>query len=175
MRIGSLALTCAAVLAFAAPALAQTAASPTAGATDPNRLLRQVTQADLVALVRSRGDTIVNERKQGGVSVLAKTQDGLLYVLKGSVCGTEYATGCLGLSFEVRYDSDSRVTLAKLNDANWQYAATKVVLGENESGKPTVFVIHYTILDNGQRFSNLKIILTNVLDVAPKVSEIIWP
>lgn len=164
------------------PADAQTrnpraaASAPAKTAFDPNRIVTKVSQADLVAIVREGGHTVVSEKEFGDVSVLARTPNGVLFLLIGRVCDLpDYGPGCLGLEYQVRYDADSRVTLDNINTANQSYSATKVYQGPNEEVKDTVYVTHYVILDGGQRMENLATILINVLDIAPKASQVIWP
>ena len=144
-------------------------------AFDSKRILTKITQEDLVAFVRDRGDTIENQRKYGNVSIAAKTESGLFYHLIGTICEQPGVTGCLGVEVQVRYDADSRVTLENINLANRTYSVAKVSYDKNEDDIDTVFVTHYVILDGGQNMGNLAIIITNALDVAPEVADIIWP
>ena len=164
------------------PADAQTrnpraaASAPAKAAFDPNRIVTKVSQADLVAIVRQGGHTVVSEKEFGDVSVLARTSDGVLFLLIGRVCDLpDYGPGCLGLEYQVRYDADSRVTLDNINTANLTWGLTKVYLAQNEEEKDTVFVTSYTVLDGGQKLENLVMILLNVLDIAPQASKVIWP
>lgn len=155
-----------------APRQAATASAP----FDANRIVTKVNQADLVAIVRQNGDTVVSEKEHGDVSVWARTEDGLNYILIGRVCDLpDYGPGCLGLEFQVRYDADANVTFDNINIANQQFNAAKIYRGPNDAGGDTVFVTHYTILDGGQKMGNLKEILINILAIAPQVSKIIWP
>jgi hypothetical protein len=168
----------AAVLALPVAVSAQTGAraAPSPPVFDGDRVLTRVHQEDLVALVRNNGDTLLGERGQGAVSVWAKTADGLNYVVIGTVCDQpDYGPGCLGVDFQVRYDADSRATTDNINRANITYNFAKVSRGFNEEDADTVFVTHYTILDGGQKMENLATILLNLIDVAPKASEIVFP
>lgn len=167
-----------AALVLAVPASAQVgaSASPRQPAFDADRIVTKVQQADLVELVRNSGDTIVSQREQGDVSVLAQTPSGLYYVLVGAACDRpDYGEGCLGIDFQVRYTADEQVTMENINLANLTYSAAKVSLGVNEGNESTVFITHYVILDGGQKMGNLATILINVLDFGPKASSVIWP
>ncbi|WP_435417341.1 hypothetical protein WAB17_10725 [Parerythrobacter aurantius] len=169
----------AAAMAWAAPSWAQVGASQgtsAAGTYSENRVMTRAFQQDLSAIVRANGDTLESEGELGDVSVIARTSDGLVYVIIGTVCDLpDYGPGCLGVDFQVRYDGDDRITADNINTANLSYSAAKVSRGLNESGTDTLFVTHYTMLDGGQNMGNLKVILINLLDIAPKVSAIIWP
>jgi hypothetical protein len=165
--------TAAAALASLA-ALAPGAAS--AQSYDAQRIVTSITQADLVALVRARGDQVVEENAYGDVSVMARDAvDGIIYHLIGKACGQADVTGCLGLDIQVRYDDDSSVTLAKINEANIAYAVAKASYDLGEDDKLLVYITHYMILDGGQRLENIDTTLLNVLGVAPLMANVIWP
>lgn len=160
------------------PAAAQVGASParSSGAYDAERIITKVVQADLAAVVRQRGDSVIGERKQGDYSVQAQTPDGLYYNLIGTACDLpDYGEGCLGIDFQVRYFADNRATMERINEANLTFSAAKVSRGYDEEGTDTVFVTHYTMLDGGQKMGNLEIIIVNLLDIAPQVANIVFP
>ncbi len=143
---------------------------------DPTRLVTRVHQADLVALVLARGDTIVSQQEKGEVSINGKAADGLPYVMIGTACDLpDYGPGCLAIEFQVRYPANDRVTLEAINEANLMYRAAKVTVGPNEDGDMRVFVTYYAIVDEGQTFGNLSTILLNMLSLGPNVSKVIWP
>jgi hypothetical protein len=161
---------------LAAQVGASTGPARAAAAYDAERIVTQINQQDLSAIVLNNGDTVVSEGQMGDVSVHAVTPDGLNYILIGTVCDLpDYGPGCLGVDYQVRYDADYRVTLENINLANLTFSAGKVSRGYNEDGGDTVFITHYTILDGGQKMGNLATILINVLDIAPQVADIIWP
>ncbi len=156
-------------LAYAGPSLAETGISP-------ETMLYEVDLADMEAIVRAVGHTIIHsDDTPEAPMVLGQDPDGLFFVLRGYACQIEDHDGCLGLSFEVRYDADDSVTLENINLANQTYKAGKVSRGMNENGVDTVFVTNYAILDGGQTAGNLGIILTNILAIGPAVADIIWP
>lgn len=173
MRI--IAAILASTLISAAPALAETYTANTSLA-EATRLVKHINAEEMKAIVVANGYTINSVDTSGDEPiVIGQTAEGLFFVLKGQVCNLEGYVDCLGLSIEVRYDADDRVTDANISKANWDYAATKVVRGPNESGADTVFILNYAILDEGQTMGNLATILSNVLAIAPSVVDIIWP
>lgn len=181
LLLASLALIPAVSLLAAQPVLAQgnparnsQSAAPASG--DSSRIVTNVTQADLLEIVSNGDHSVVSQQKQGDVSVLARSPDGLLFVLIGKVCDLpDYGPGCLAVEFQVRYDSDSRVSWENLNLVNQSYAMTKAWFGQDEAGKDTVFISYYAVLDDGQTMKNLETILLNVLEIGPMAAETIFP
>lgn len=163
-------------LSIAAVGSADPATAAQAAPFDAERIVNRINQPDLGVLVRNNGDTVVSEGQQGAVSILAQTPEGLYYNIIGTACDLpDYGKGCLGVTFQVRYDADETVTPENINLANLTYLAVKVMRGANQDGEDTLFVIHYAILDGGQKMGNLDTILDNVLSLGPKVAEIVWP
>lgn len=150
------------------------AGSASAQSYDAQRVVSSITQADLIAMVRTRGDQLVEEKAYGDVSVMARdAEQGIIYHLIGKACEQPGVTGCLGLDIQVRYDADSDVAMAKINEANITYALAKASYDVSEDGEPTVFITHYMILDGGQRLDNIDTTLLNVLNVAPRMASLI--
>ena len=137
-----------------------------------DRIVRSVNLEDLKAIAMAEGHTITETGGEGEVSVRATTDDGLIFHLIGTACGSEYSDDCLGMMVQVRYDDDDEVTEAAINSANLSYAA--VSTWWDKEGK-TVGVTRYIILDGGQRMENLKINLQNALALGPLVADVIWP
>lgn len=176
--LASLTLVPAIAMLASQPVLAQPrgGGSVMSSADDSSRLINRINQAELVELVNNSGHTIVSQQEQGDVSILAQDENGLYYILIGTVCDLpDYGPGCLGLEYQVRYDADSRVTWENINAVNDSYRMTKVIYGQNEEGVDTVFITYYAIVDEGQTMANLETVLVNVLEIAPQAAEIIFP
>ena len=166
---------------FLATAALAAAVSMTASAEDfsadtslanDDRLVRSVNLEDLKAIAVSEGHTITEVGGEGDVSLRATTEDGLIFHLIGTACGSEYSDDCLGMMVQVRYDDDDQVTEEAINNANLSYAAVSTWWDKEGD---TVGVTRYLILDGGQRMENLRINLENALALGPLVADVIWP
>ncbi|ABI77007.1 hypothetical protein HNE_0845 [Hyphomonas neptunium ATCC 15444] len=143
---------------------------------DDSRLLTSATLADLQSIVVEEGYTILSTGNDGEVSVRAKTAEGLVFNVIGTVCDSENADGCLGINMQVRYDADGKETLERINDVNLMWAATSAwySVGGTDGKTPTVGITRYVILDRGATIGNIKDNLLNVLAIAPNAANYIW-
>jgi hypothetical protein len=161
---------------FAAPpAQAQNISANPELARD-DRLVKLVTIEDMKALVVT-SDAVITAVNTTAAEpyVIGKHGSGLFFVVVGKACNIDGRAGCVGLSLEVRYDADARVTNDKLAQANNTFDAVKVTRGPNQNRKDTVFIANYAILDEGQTMGNLKTILVNVISIGPSIREMLFP
>ncbi len=154
----------------ATPAVAQTISANTSLARD-ERSVGYVNVEDLKAVVVASGHTIMTVGKFGVTSVRAKTADGLIFDLIGTACGDGDKTECQGISMQVRYDIDERLTYEKLNRANMRYWAASVWIDYEAE---TLAITRYVILDDGVTMANVKSNLLNLLAVNENIQKEIW-
>lgn len=161
------------ILVYAAAAVAET---PQASAYSDQTVINRVAQADLEMIVTSIKHTIEARQTLGEVSLIARTQDGLLYLLIGTACEPEPDAQadaepvCYGLNMQVRYGADEYVTLKKINAANLAHVAVTVWRVDDTLG-----ISRFVILDGGQTIANIKENLFNLLGIAPYVVDVMWP
>jgi hypothetical protein len=158
------------------PALAASPPAAPAAPAGDSRLIRGATLADLQKIVVEEGYTILSTGDEGEVSVRAKTDEGLVFNLIGTICDSEYSDDCLGINMQVRYDADGRETLERINNANLMWGATSAwySAGGIDGNTPTVGISRYIILDRGATMGNIKDNLLNLLAIAPQVANYIW-
>lgn len=175
MKLGFSAMASTAFLVASGSGFAQSSQQPSPSAAfNADRVITGATQQDLAGLIRHRGDTLISERKHGDVSVIAKSQTGLTYIISGAACGTP-TQGCRGLIFEIRYEIISPLNYQNINRANLQFPLVKTLGATSNSGANIILVSHYTILDGGQKLRNLSFIASNFLATAPKAFKIANP
>jgi len=158
------------VLASGAPAAAQSISANPALARD-DRSVGYVTLEDLKAIVVASGHKLTLVGKFGPMSVRAQTAEGLIFDLIGTACEEPGVAGCLGISMQVRYDIDDRLTYENINLANRRYWATTVWI-DVEAG--TLAITRYVILDNGVTMANVKANLNNLLAINANIQKEIW-
>ena len=134
-------------------AQAQSNVRPAAATRAPTSIIKSVTEADLRALVLAEGHTVDAIHPFEAPSVRGKTKDGLLFVLIGTACDKEGIPGCRGVMMQVRYDSDSRVTTAGINNSNRNEAALSAWWDKDDK---TVGLTRYVVLDDGITWMNLR-------------------
>ncbi|MBI1405295.1 MAG: hypothetical protein GC145_04120 [Caulobacter sp.] len=161
-----------ALAVMSSPALAQNLKADVSLAKD-SRMVKSVSVEDLKAIVVDQGYEVTEVGGLGDVSVEAKTDEGLIFLLIGTACEVEgYKPNCLGINMQVRYDSDEDVTVEKINQATLSYAAVSTWLDKDSN---TLGITRYAILDDGVTMANIKANLTTLLAIAPRISDIIWP
>ena len=134
-------------------AQAQSNVRPAAATRAPTSIIKSVTEADLRALVLAEGHTVDAIHPFEAPSVRGKTKDGLLFVLIGTACDKEGIPGCRGVMMQVRYDSDSRVTTAGINNSNRNEAALSAWWDKDDK---TVGLTRYVVLNDGITWMNLR-------------------
>jgi hypothetical protein len=157
-------------LAGATPALAQSLSANTALARD-ERSVNYVTVEDLKAIVAASGHTVLSVGEFGSVSVKAKTPEGLIFHLIGTACDEPGVPGCEGISIQVRYDVDSRLTYEKINRVNTRYWAASVWIDHDTK---VLAITRYVILDHGVTMRNVKSNLSNLLAINENVQKEVW-
>ncbi|MBX3479733.1 MAG: YbjN domain-containing protein [Caulobacter sp.] len=161
-----------ALAVMSSPALAQNLKADVSLAKD-SRLVKSINVEDLKAIVVASGYEVTEVGGMGDVSVQAKTDEGLIFLLIGTACEVEgYKPNCLGINMQIRYDGDEDVTVAKVNQATLTYAAVSTWWDEDSN---TLGITRYTILDDGVTMANIKANLTTLLAIAPRITGIIWP
>lgn len=145
------------------------AAAPTRPA---GQLIYSLTESDLGDLVVAEGHTIDKVHPFDSPSVRGKTKDGVLFVIVGTACKSATVSGCQGAMMQVRYDSDSAVTLQKLNDANMAQAAVSSWWDQPEK---TVGFTRYVVLDDGITWMNLRQNLRVMLSIQAQALKKVWP
>ncbi|MEM9225746.1 MAG: hypothetical protein AAGA24_04475 [Pseudomonadota bacterium] len=140
------------------------------------RIIHRISQADLEMIVTSLGHEIEARQNLGEVSLIARSDDGTLYLLIGSACEVDAAASagadplCYGLNMQVRYGADEHVTLKKINAVNLARVAVTVWRADDTLG-----ISRFVILDGGQSVANIKENLFNLLGIAPYVVDTMWP
>ena len=157
-------------LAGATPALAQSLSANTALALD-DRVVKFVTIEDLKAIIVADGHTVLAVGELGATSVKAKTREGLVFDLIGTACTEPGVPGCLGISMQVRYDIDSRLTYEKINRVNTRYWPVSVWI---DYEKKILAITRYVILDDGISMRNIKVNLINLLAINAAVEKEVW-
>lgn len=157
-------------LVGATPAMAQSLSANTALARD-ERSVEFVTVEDLKAIIVATGHTVLSVGEFGPTSVKAKTAEGLIFHLIGTACSEPGVPGCLGISIQVRYDIDSRLTYEKINRVNTRYWAATVWIDHD---KKVLAITRYVILDYGVTMRNVKTNLTNLLAINKEVQKEVW-
>ena len=155
-------------LLMAAPAWAQSLSADVSLARD-SRQVTTVNVEDLKAIVVASGYKVDAVGTMGAVSVRGKTPDGLVFMLIGNACE---GSVCYGVNMQIRYDSDSDVTLQKINTAAVRYAAVALWW---DQGEATWGLSRYVVLDEGVTMGNVKANLAVLMAANPKVVEVIWP
>ncbi len=170
MRIMMSALFALAVMC--SPAVAQNIKADATLARD-ERLVKAVNVEDLKAIIVAGGYKVSQIGPVGPVSVKGTTDEGVEFLLIGAVCDSAgHRPDCVGINMQVRYDADADVTLEKVNKASLTYAATSTWL---DTGSKTLGISRYVILDDGVTMANVKANLSNLLAIANRVTDIIWP
>ena len=141
---------------ISAPALAQAAYSS-------DRIVKSIETSDLVAIVNSLGDS-VDEVQEENRLVLARTPDGLRYVVFGTACDLQEVSGCQGMMMQVRYDAPDEATIVGVNRANINEGAIMTWLAEDRS---TLAFTRYVVLDHGVTMANLRENIVVLLAIAP--------
>jgi hypothetical protein len=141
-------------------------------ASAQDRIVRAVFQQELNEIVTSTGHTITETAQSGDPSVIARTQEGLIFVLYGTACNANGVAGCQGVMMQIRYETDERVNYERIAQANMTYAAIATWWDQQEG---TVGFTRYVVLDGGVTFRNLQENLNVLLAVAPLASEIVFP
>jgi hypothetical protein len=156
--------------------LAILSAAALSAQADDSRILTGATLADLQTIVVEEGYTILSTGDEGEVSVRAKTAEGLIFNLIGTICDSEYSDDCLGINMQVRYDADGKETLERINGANLMWGAVSAwySVGGVDGKTPTVGITRYVILDRGATVGNVKDNLLNLLAIAPQAANYIW-
>lgn len=157
-------------LTGATPVLAQSLSANTALARD-ERSVEFVTVEDLKAIIVASGHTVLSVGEFGPISVKAKTAEGLIFHLIGTACDEPGVPGCLGISMQVRYDIDSRLTYEKINRVNTRYWAASVWIDHD---KKVLAITRYVILDHGVTMRNVKANLSNLLAINENVQKEVW-
>ncbi|MCF6328694.1 MAG: YbjN domain-containing protein [Henriciella sp.] len=132
---------------------------------DESRLVRGVTITDLEAIVLAKGHTVTS-RDNDTHNVIAETDTGYKYSMKGTACGDDGV--CKGINIIASYNMNDKMSLESLNKANVQYAAASVWKQGDSVG-----ISRYLILDGGMTIENIKVNLTNLLSLAPKAIAIV--
>lgn len=159
-------------LAAAAFACAMFAIPGTAMAASDTKVFASVTKDDLVEIVKAEGHTVTEMDPYEAPSLVAKTADGLVFVLIGTACTDEATKQCSGIMMQVHYDSDDTVTLENLNKSNNAQAAVQSYWNTDES---LVGFNRYVILDGGVTWLNIRQNLRVLLEIAPIASENVFP
>ncbi len=156
--------------------LAILSAAALSAQADDSRLITGATLADLQSIVVEEGYTIISTGDEGEVSVRAKTAEGLIFNLIGTICDSEYSDDCLGINMQVRYDADGKETLQRINETNLMWGAISAwySAGGVDGNTPTVGISRYVILDRGATEGNIKDNLLNLLAIAPQAANYIW-
>jgi len=161
-----------ALAVISSPAAAQNLTADVSLGKD-SRIVKTVNVEDLKAIVVASGYKVTGVGGNGKVSVQAKTEDGLIFLLIGAACGTDgKSPDCQGINMQVRYDADDNVTLEAINTSNLSFAATSTWYDE---GGNTVGISRYVILDHGVSMGSIRINLETLLSISSQVTEIIWP
>ena len=159
------------LLAVAAPALAQKPAGTANVALARNdRVVSTVNLADLRAIVVAEGHNIDEERAVTDVSIRGRTDAGLLFLLIGTACNN--SPNCAGIMMQIRYDSDERVTLERVNRANVE-SASVATWWDIEAR--TVGFTRYVVLDHGISMANIRENLRVLFDVHATPRDIVFP
>ena len=144
-------------------ALAGAAQAQNLSLADDARMVRGVTLADLEALALSQGHNVVGKDSEG-VTVTAEDDSGVRYLLDGTACND--SGSCLGVNMIVQYAMTPAITDDLVNQVDVKYAAASVWTNSGSVG-----VSRYIILDGGMTMENLKVNLSTLLAIAPKVDE----
>jgi len=149
------------------PVMAQTYSANVNLAADA-RSVGSVTLEDLKAIVVAAGYKIDALSTYGDVSIRGKTPEGLVFHLIGTACQQK---ACQGIMMQIRYDTDERVTLERVNKANLGDAAIAVWFDREDK---TIGITRYVVLDHGVTMANVKANLRVLMSIAPNVVAIVF-
>lgn len=152
-------------LLVSTPVMAQTYSANPKLAADA-RLVEGVTIEDLKAIVVSAGYKIDALNPVGDVSIRGKSPEGLVFLLIGTACQQKV---CQGIMMQIRYDTDERVTMEKINKANLAEAAVSAWFDREDK---TMGISRYVVLDHGVTMANIKANLEVLIAIAPAVVDI---
>ncbi len=153
--LGSAAAGCV-LLAVAAPVQAQ-----------DSRVVETIVESDLVALVAEDGYNLEEITSTDDTpSLVGKTEDGLLFEMRGTACDEEGGFHCHGIEVAVKYNAGDAMTAEKVIAGNLERAAIKVYWDRNNR---IVGLTQYIILDGGVTWKNLLENLRITLEVQEAV------
>lgn len=132
------------------------------------RLVTAVNLRDLEAIVQSLGHTVSAEGTFGKTSLSATDPEGTTYVLIGTACDVDGASGCQGVMMQVRFDPEESVTDASLARANLSQAAVNTW---RDPADGTIGVTRYVVLDHGITMANLRENVNVLLSLTPSVVD----
>jgi hypothetical protein len=132
------------------------------------RIVSSIGQSDLLAVVGSLGHQVREEGKDGEVYLAVEDPEGTTYLLFGTACGVEGATGCQGVMMQVRFDLPPGTTAQTVAAANLDQAAISVWADfENK----TLGFTRYQVLDHGVTMANIRanieVLLSLLADAYP--------
>lgn len=139
-----------------------------AQAYSPEVVKKSVNQQDLKAIVNSLGHSVTGEGEFGDVSVTAKNEDDLIYLLIGTACDANGVPGCQGIMMQVRYSLPSGVTYETVAAANLAQAALNTWVDFEDQ---TLGFTRYQVLDYGATMANIRENVVVLLDVSPAAYE----
>jgi hypothetical protein len=152
----ALAALAAATILLAAPAAAQDFVA--------ERLVKSVTQDDLLAVVGALGHQVLEQGSEGDVYVVAQDADQVNYFLFGTACDTNGVPGCQGIMMQVRYDLPPGTTFETLSKTNMDQAALNTWADFEEK---TLGFTRYQVLDYGVTMANIRENVNVLLALVP--------
>lgn len=158
-------------LAAFAPSLAILGApvAPVAAQTySAERVIEAVTIDDLKAIIGDIGHEIVSTETESAPMIVARTPDGLIYRLRGTVCD-DAKSKCRGISIAAKYRGADQVTDENIARANRRFAAVKPVVYREDD---YYSFARYLILDHGVTMANIRTNVTVFLAIQPKSLKI---
>jgi hypothetical protein len=142
--------------AAAAPAVAQDFVA--------ERLVKSVTQDDLLAVVGSLGHQVLEQGTEGDVYVVAQDPDQTNYFMFGTACDLSDVPGCQGIMMQVRYDLPPGTTFETLAKTNMDQAALNTWADFEDK---TLGFTRYQVLDDGVTMANIRENLNVLLALVP--------
>ncbi len=130
-----------------------------------DRIIQSAHLDDLEAVVASLGHEVVKAADNGSVSMLAKADNDVVYILDGTACDANGVPGCQGVLLQVRYDLPDSVSYESVSKANLTQAAIKTWIDIPDK---TLAFSRYVVLDNGISMANLRQNIIVLLDLAPR-------
>lgn len=156
--------------AFAASlAILSAPAAPVAAQTySAERVIEAVTIDDLKAIIGDIGHEIVDTGTENAPQIVARTPDGLTYVLIGTACD-DAKSRCQGVELQALYRGADKVTDEDIVSANLRFVALKASVDRE---RDLYNFARYLILDHGVTMANIRTNVRVFLALVPKSRKI---
>jgi hypothetical protein len=159
-KLAAVAASLAILGASAAPVAAQTYSA--------ERVIDAVTIDDLKAIIGDIGHEIVSTETDSAPRIIARTPDGLTYVLIGTACD-DATSRCQGIELQAYFRGANKVTDEDIVSANRRFVALKASVDRE---RDHYNFARYLILDHGVTMANIRMNVTVFLALVPRSLKI---